>query len=87
MKAANDVSTRDRLPEGTRLLDPAWFDDAILGYSFVPGGGISVVYSAEVCIDLVKRNHGLDTEAASLALADVAEKFDGIPPVFVWGLD
>lgn len=87
MSAANEVSIRDRLPEGTRVLDPAWFDDAILGYSFPFEGGISVVYSGEVCVDLVKRNLGLDTEAAGENLASVAAQFDGVAPVFVWGLD
>lgn len=83
----NEASIRDILPEGTKVLDPAWFDEAILGYAFAPGGGISVAYSAEVCIDLLKRNLGLDTEDAGESLASVAAQFDGVAPVFVWGLD
>lgn len=83
----NEISTRDRLPEGTQCLDPEWFDVAILGYSFNKDGGISVVYSAEACIDLMKRNLGIDTEEASKGLAFVAREFVGAAPVFVWGLD
>lgn len=86
-KNGNEISTRDRLPEGTQCLDPEWFDAAILGYSFNKDGSISVVYSAEVCIDLMKRNLGIDTEDASKGLAFVAREFVGAAPIFVWGLD
>lgn len=85
--SGNEISARDRLPEGTQCLNPEWLDAAILGYSFAPDGGISVVYSAEVCIDQLKRNLGMDTEAASECLASVAQEFIGSAPVFVWGLD
>lgn len=81
------VNVRERLPEGTQVIDPPWFDEAILGYSFAPGGGVNVAYSAEVCLDLVKRNMGLDTEAAAQELGAIALRCEGFAPVFVWGLD
>lgn len=86
-KNGNEISTRDRLPEGMQCLNPEWFDAAILGYSFNKDGGISVVYSAEVCIDLIKKNLGLDTEQASGELAAVSLTFSGTTPTFTWGLD
>lgn len=85
--SGNEISVRDRLPADTQCLDPEWLDAAILGYSFTAGGSISVVYSAEVCIDLLKRNLGLDTEDASEHLAIAAQGFLGVVPVFTWGLD
>ena len=81
------VNVRERLPEGTHVIDPPWFDEAILGYSFAPDGGVNVAYSAEVCLDLVKRNMGLDTEAAAQELGEIALRCEGFAPVFVWGLD
>lgn len=85
--SGNEISVRERLPAGTQCLDPEFFDAAILGYSFNKDGGVSVVYSAEVCIDLMKRNLGIDTKEASNGLAFVAREFVGAAPVFVWGLD
>jgi hypothetical protein len=86
-KSGNEISTRDRLPEGTQCLDPEWMDAAILGFSFSSGGGVSVVYSAEACVDLLKRNLVMGTEDASERLALLANGFCGVVPVFVWGLD
>jgi hypothetical protein len=83
----NEISTRERLPAGTQCIDPEWLDAAILGYCFAGDGSISVVYSAEACIDLIKNNLGLDTEQASGELAAVSQTFSGAAPIFTWGLD
>jgi hypothetical protein len=81
-------SVLDRMPEGTQALSPEYFNEAIIGFSYQAIGGVSLCYSAELCIDLIKRNEGLDTEQASEHLAAVCGSFvDANPPVFVWGLD
>lgn len=87
MGVKDAMNIRERLPDGTQVIDPPWFDEAILGYSFTPSGRVNVAYSAEVCIDLVKRNMGLDTEAAAQELGAIALRCEVFTPVFVWGLD
>ncbi|MGB8517043.1 MAG: hypothetical protein WCD45_04050 [Gallionella sp.] len=78
----------ERMAEGTQAISPEYFNEAILGFSFNAWGKTALCYSAELCLDLIKRNQGLDTEAASAQLAELALQFEpSTAPVFVWGLD
>lgn len=90
-KSAVDMpvdSVLNRFPAGTPVFEADWLNDALLGWAINPATkNCAAIYSWELCIDLCKRNLGIDFAAAGEYLAAGVQQAGGNAPILVWGLD
>lgn len=77
-----------RVPQGTQILLPDYFDEACIGYEFMKHGGVRLAYAGELCVRLLMRNSqdGISFDDAVERLAKTAESMK-TTPAFIWGLD
>ena len=65
------MSTRDKIQsylecceQSATLLEPAMFDDAIIGIADLPDGSAAVVYDRQQCIEVIMANSRCTREEA-----------------------
>lgn len=87
---AANLSLAECIPDGTPILTPSYYDEACLGYEFIRTGGIRLVYSGEVCVQILRRNSTTDISYEQ-AVGHLAEMFGALDaanaPAFVWGFE
>ena len=90
-KDANDyLPLRARIPEGTPMLEPEYFDEACIGYEFRRDGGIRLSYAGELCMTVLRRNSAteLSMDEAAAVLGNMTSGLNAEnAPAFIWGLD